>query len=231
MCVIVTGTTEKPTLDDLRSMEAANGDGNGIAYSQDGKVHYEKGISLERLHKLLQDAPAHWCAHFRISTAGGTPDELTHPFPIDQNAPIDLAGTAREVLFHNGHVSDWEELTLKAMARKRSIMVVPKGPWSDSRAVAWVISHMGRGMLNFVKSGKFLLLSASGIRMYPTDRSGWTNRAGYWVSNMNWVGRRAAGYPHRNGVTSESIDDFTWDKDTRSWIPKNCREQQGVICD
>lgn len=190
MCVIVTGSTEKPTLEDLESMEVSNSHGNGIAWAQQGVIHYEKGITLERLDLLLRQAPSHWVIHFRIQTAGGSLPELCHPFPIDKAAPLDLKGTAQEVLFHNGHINDWENLTLKGICKKRTGITVPIGPWSDSRAMAWLIATVGRNVLSFAGlTNKFALLSVDGIRHYPKDQSGWTARGGYMCSNTHWVGR------------------------------------------
>lgn len=194
MCVIVYGRESKPSDDVLNACAAANGDGNGFAWTDGKSVHYEKGISLERMSKLLAEAPSWWVCHFRIKTAGDATPFLCHPFPVAPDCPLDTVGTAREVLFHNGHHSNWKEQVLDSFAKKsRGKVKVPPGEWSDSRALAWLVSFAGRGILRFA-SGKFALLSKHGIRAFPDHGShAWTVRDGVTYSNMNWVGRLSSG--------------------------------------
>ena len=191
MCVIVFGKDVKPKDGVLEACEDANGDGNGVAWTDGRRVFWEKGIKLDVLEKRVAEAPSWWVAHFRISTAGGKPPQLCHPFPLTPDSSIELSGETREVLFHNGHHSRWQEQIVETfVAKSRGRVKLPPGPWSDSRALAWLCSFGGRGMLRFAQ-GKFALLSPRGIRTFPdhTVSSDWTQRDGLWFSNMNWVGR------------------------------------------
>lgn len=191
MCVIVAGKKQKPTADELRACAAANPDGNGVAWVEDGLVRFEKGIALAQVEERVRAAPSWWAAHFRIGTAGGKSPELCHPFPVERDVPLALSGSAKSVLFHNGHVGDWEETVLARILSSPDAVEVPPGAWSDSRAYAWLVARHGRNVLSFA-SGKWLLLTRSGPRIFPGSQAGWSKVGSVWYSNTNWVSRTSS---------------------------------------
>lgn len=82
----------------------SNPDGAGIAWRQDGILHFKKGLmTLAEVRRAINlipdDSPV--LAHFRFATAGGVSREMTHPFtPSDT-----LTGSGEAVFMQNGVVS------------------------------------------------------------------------------------------------------------------------------
>lgn len=170
---------EFPKKETLDSAELINPHGGGIAWTEKQKngkktVKYEKGITAKRMWEIITSGKAKVPAviHFRISTIGGVKDELTHPFPITKQAETKLKGKANAVLFHNGHLNEWQELCLQTVIRKG--VEFPEGDWSDTRGLAWLLGHHGIGFLNLIEAddgyNKYAILTPQGITKYG---SGW----------------------------------------------------------
>lgn len=115
MCVIAIRTIGATISDEtIRKMYAANSNGAGIMWAQDGKVHWRKGFFkvehlLDAWHRVPDGVTA--AVHCRITTHGGTCDRLCHPFPLT-NKPKELyklKGKADAVLMHNGIMSFMEK--------------------------------------------------------------------------------------------------------------------------
>lgn len=179
-----------------------NGDGAGIAWRDGAVVRWEKGLSLARIQELAAVTPLPYIAHFRIQTVGGKRPELTHPFPIDKTAPLHLKGSTKgAVLFHNGHWTDWKKMILEASIKTG--VKLPAGKWSDSRAMAWLASVYGVGILEFIGDDKSVALSPTDI-----DFQGlWVQVGDYWCSNRHWEHRRwrQVGNGVTNGTDSRTM--------------------------
>ena len=185
MCVIITGTDKRPSLRDLRACELQNPDGAGIAWSADGAASFEKGLDAEQVHRILRGLPkgTPYVVHFRYATVGEPEPGLTHPFPIGARTSLRTSGRQlRRVLFHNGTWPRWKA-ALSAVKGKR-----PAGPWSDSRALAFLLSKVGEVWLDEIDC-KFAVLHGDGVRVYPSDQTGWTERDGILYSNTYWMRR------------------------------------------
>lgn len=185
MCVIVISPTSKnrPTMETLKACEASNRDGGGVAWLENGRPTYRKGIDAEFVHDIMQTQKGSVVAHFRIATVGGVKPVLCHPFPISPRPSQALQGQHDAVLFHNGTWGNWEA-TLSAVARQAGIE--PVGEFSDSRASALVASVAGLKSL-FRMGGKFCVLKKDGAWMY---NEGWTKHTdGNYYSNMWWESR------------------------------------------
>ena len=191
MCVIITGTTNKPSLAELRAAERQNSDGGGIAWVDETVVQYRKGLTAVQMHEELLALPVktRWVAHFRFATVGEPSDGLCHPFPIQKDTPLDIEGKSSQVLFHNGTVPDWKGLLKDFTLDPRFKQVVPAGDWSDSRGVAWLLAlNESIRALSFLP-GKYIVLTRKGAKIFPTTEEGWTEIDGILYSNTFWMRR------------------------------------------
>jgi len=93
-------------------------------------------IDLKEAQELIAKAPLPFVCHFRIQTVGGKKAGLCHPFPVHDDVTLALKGeTEGFVLFHNGHWGQWRSSVMEAVFKGQ--LKLPKGKWSDSRAMAW----------------------------------------------------------------------------------------------
>lgn len=101
MCIIIdntTGGTIPP--EHLKNAAAANADGLGLAYVENGRVYVLKSTEsadFPRLFEKYNRPGAVW--HFRIATHGSEKKSNCHPFCVlskDAGDPVDV------VMFHNG---------------------------------------------------------------------------------------------------------------------------------
>lgn len=185
MCVILVCVKRKPTEEMLKDAESSNPDGGGIAWinRERNRVEYRKALNAEEVFKYSEQAPFPYIIHFRIATVGGDVSELTHPFPISQSAGTGSEGHAKRVLFHNGHWSDWQEKCLGVLSRRD--IKFPEGPWSDSRAMAWISYYYGQSFLELIQAGqRIVVLGRKGAKWYG---NGWTEKNGIFLSNENFL--------------------------------------------
>ncbi len=177
MCVIISSPARKhrPSLETLRLCARHNPHGNGLAWIEQSRVHYIKGLSPESIHENLSILRGPVVIHFRYATVGGKRPVLSHPFPVSELAPAKQYGTAREVLFHNGHWPGWE-------AFQSELNLNLKGPVSDSRLIAIGVYLAGEAWLSTIP-GRFALFSKwEGVRLFGD----WTESDGCQFSNLNW---------------------------------------------
>lgn len=208
MCTIIVCMSGTPTIEELEEADKANGDGAGIAWpgkDKDGNpvVHYRRGLSsvkeiqeVYKKEKLKGVFP--FIIHFRAASSGGKDARLTHPFPLDKVASLELSGTAPGVLAHNGTWSGWRtDLREMARAAKGSLRI-PRGPWSDSRAMAFLTANFGPGYMETVDAsyGKFVTLEANGD-VYTTGTDSWEfadlKKRGFFASNDRYMVKPAKG--------------------------------------
>lgn len=202
MCVIFVAKTVRPTRSMLSDADSANPYGGGVAWREGGKVRYAKGLEFKPLADIVDQLPLPFVVHFRIPTAGGDCAELCHPFPISPEVPLGLSGASKGgVIFHNGHWANWGNRMQDALihlGRK-----APKGPWSDSRAMAFMASHYGPEILSMLDE-KIVYFSPSVLRIYG---KGWSTENGIECSNLQWKWKGtyktpySQGYSHYNGET------------------------------
>ena len=184
MCVILACETEFPSLDTLKSCELMNSNGGGIGWkNENNEIFFEKGLTAKQIHHLIETNTVKLpCViHFRISTVNDGMENmnkkqtelaeksLTHPFIISKDSRLDLSGKLQEheagLLFHNGTVSDYNEI-LQRVLTKSSVKKF-KGVYSDSRIMAFVSALYGHESLNLVTGwNKFCVLDEKGITKY-----------------------------------------------------------------
>ncbi len=189
MCVIMIVRDKRPTEKMIEDAADTNGDGMGLAFRKGGLVYWEKGLEdIEYVKAMAAKLPMPYILHFRIASIGKVCSELTHPFPVEKDAPLWEKGTTGgAVLFHNGSWSRWQDLSLE-MAIHHPGCDVPDGEWSDTRAMAWVTAWKGKNALKLIGE-KCVLFSPTEIDIYRKD---WENVEGVFCSNKHFE------YGHRS---------------------------------
>jgi len=166
MCVILCFEKDYPTQDMLDSAEDYNSDGGGMAWIENGKVHYRKGIKGKEMMEIIEKRKIKlpFILHFRIASVGKVSTELCHPFPIQDGVPLDKKGVVNGVVFHNGNWTGWREWIMKTVVRKKIKM--PRNIWSDSRGLAFLAHHYGIDVLNTINTNKIAVLTKDGIQRF-----------------------------------------------------------------
>lgn len=191
----------------IEACHETNKDGAGAAWREGGKVHWKKGLlGPEEMLEIAETKPLPFILHFRIPTVGGKRKELAHPFLISKGSSLELEGTTKDyVLFHNGHWGRWKETSIEAAVKSNTKL--PPGKWSDSRAMAWVASIYGLGLLDWTDE-KFVAFGP-GQDDIEVSSHGWTLVEGVWASNTAW--QHKAAWNRRNtssntAKTQEVVD-------------------------
>ena len=204
MCVIMLVTNDKirPTRVMVEKAFEYNGDGVGFAYREGNtrenrEVVWKKGFEekdLEEVFKLSQELPVPYVVHFRAASIGDICKQLTHPFPVDVNTGLAIQGkTKGYVLFHNGHWSSWNDKLLEVSIKSANRL--PRGKWSDSRAMAWLSSVIGDGFMEFLPEQKGVLFGPNDYDVF-TGKDGWKKVNDVWCSNDYFMTRsRVSSFP------------------------------------
>jgi len=166
MCVIYVCHTPI-SQEELQRGWITNNDGGGVAWVEEGKVRWVKGLmtfdDVVRLHaKIINKLPQVW--HFRSATHGGVCPELTHPFLVSAKRPFSnqLTGVLRKgeaLLFHNGVEGNAIPLLISALFAKGQRWRY--GKLSDTRAVAVLMGVVGEVVLEVFNS-RFVLFNWNG---------------------------------------------------------------------
>lgn len=186
MCVIMVANLARPTEEMIDRAWDKNDDGAGIAWREKNskgevEVHFRKGImDLEIIKALCFKVPLPYVVHFRIASVGGKCESLTHPFPVSKRAPLMLAGHTKGcVLFHNGHWNGWNDKALDAAIHSNTPL--PDGDWSDTRAMAWLVSLYGPSVMDMLSTQRGVLFSPTETSMFTGP--GWFKINEVWCSN------------------------------------------------
>lgn len=197
MCVAVVVEKDPPTADEWDQMEDSNPHGAGVAWCEDGAIHYQKGLTAKQIAAMASKLPTPWLAHFRWATHGSKAPRLAHPFPVGPRALTDrrLKATAEAVLIHNG---TWSGYT-KWLPRK-----CRRWDLSDTAVAAFAAGY-DESVLDDVNWATALMRAGGEGRVDITMRGTWTEHNGNWFSNMNW----------RWTYSRQSWNDGDWDY--QSW--------------
>jgi len=180
MCVIIAMEEKVPSLEIMELCEKKNSHGGGISWIDNGKVHWKKGIKAKEIHEIAIEFGPPCIAHFRISTVGGTPKTLCHPFPIVKTSDDFLEGSGDSVLFHNGHWTDWQKFCMNLVVNKNAVF--GEGDWSDSKALAWVTAHSNHSFMHFLERQRVAIQTPKARIYYGS----WEKKDDVWYSNLNW---------------------------------------------
>lgn len=183
MCVIIYAETVRIPAPVVEAAYESNSHGAGIAWREDGKVKWKKGLTLPQIQAEVVERPLPYTTHFRIASCGGVRDELCHPFPIEPEVDLSLEGeTDGWVLFHNGHWTDWRRICMQIAITHQ--VPIPLGYWSDSRAMAWIASHLGLGVLDMMDEK--ILAFGPGENDCEVFSKWDTYDGKFWVSNKGF---------------------------------------------
>lgn len=220
MCVIIHSNSKKkrPTLEILQKCERKNDAGGGVAWFEGNSVHWEKGATAQRIHDILQSQDGPAVAHFRLATVGGKGEALCHPFPISPKAETFKKGYTHEgegVLFHNGHVHDWDRLYAVVCRDKLT------GPVSDTRAIAAILAQPGVKLstLDVIKGGVYAVMKNGMVRRFGI----WTKRDGIWYSNTYWETTVYHSHYYGGAARSSGAMYYNWEdwhvkKENGEWV-------------
>lgn len=189
MCVIMVSEDTRSTAEMVRAGWEANKHGAGFAYRGEGKVHWVKDASLDQMIAAAAELPMPYVLHFRIPSCGGAEKELCHPFVVDKSATCHImkGSTAGNVLFHNGHYHAWQTELKDICGRFR--VKLPRGHWSDTRAMAWMAYMYGEAILD-VLGEKLVLFGPKTLNVYGREGDhDWHMHNGVIVSNSIWKPR------------------------------------------
>ena len=196
MCVIalVTADDHRLTDDQIGKMFNNNNAGAGVCWFSQLKnagpddlisVKWVKGLDEDQVNTLLPTLPVPYAVHFRNPSPNtSTSLNANHPFAINDEVDASLEGEIEggAVLMHNGFWGQWRDKTLEAAISTRC--PIPAGPWTDSRALAYMANALGAGVLTCINE-KVLLFSVDTIETYGI---GWVKQAnGLLVSNTTWL--------------------------------------------
>lgn len=192
MCVIMVIDDVRPSPEMVKKAWDWNDDFGGVAWREgEGKnkvVCWKKGIeNVEDMQQLVKDLPTPFVAHFRIaSSSGGQIDTaLNHPFPINKKVPLELEGKGKDpVFFHNGDWKGWDSACRDAAIR--SGVPIPKGQWSDTRGIAWLMA-IYPNFMSFLPEQRGVLFSLDDEEIFTGP--GWEKVNGIWCSNNIFMNR------------------------------------------
>ncbi|MCD6125284.1 hypothetical protein J7J62_08970 [bacterium] len=185
MCIIAYCKTRKLNYSELTNCWCSNSDGAGIAWQGNGLVYFKKGFmelnEFKEFYDKFDNLPH--AVHFRTQTSGGICQELTHPFKLDFDNPLQ-GKTKQGVLFHNGVISNWQsKLDLIAYYCIRKNRKFPIGKMSDSRVMAILVKILGIGYLESIGAyDRFLIMRPTVVVMLGD----WIKENGVYFSNMDY---------------------------------------------
>lgn len=212
MCVIINIEDGKfPKLQTLKDAESLNSHGGSIAFLENGKLCYQKGIKAKKINKiinkrLIPHGVKVAIIHFRIASVGNVNEKLCHPFPISKEVKTDLKveDSKFDLLFHNGTISNWEKMLIKSIQKNPA--QIPKGELSDSRIIAFLVKRHGHDIIKDSVMNKFSILTKKGIIKYGSwvkvDDNDCSNdyfvKKDTQVSDTWYGGYYSGGYSHEN---------------------------------
>lgn len=193
MCVILVCDTTRPTPEMVMKAWKQNDHGGGVAWRENGYVHWQKNLTETEMQKACKTLPFPFVAHFRIASQGGRASLLCHPFEVNKQATSAYEGkTKGAVLFHNGTWTGWRNSILDACVRSNT--KVPTGEWNDTRAMALMASIYGDGILEFINEKVVVF----GPKQYQYFGDGWEEVDDIVVSNKLFLTRFHSGQGYHN---------------------------------
>jgi predicted glutamine amidotransferase len=206
MCVIFACLKHKSVKLDVKLAFKDNPDGAGIAWRQNGKVMWSKGLTLKQTLEAVEALEPPYVLHFRSASSGSLDNRLCHPFPVEDGGGLELEGATKSVLFHNGTFKGWRGLLIQ-LATSHKNWQIPDGIWSDTRAMAILANNLGRN---------FLALTTQKVCLFETTKTylygSWVKENGNYFSNLYFRERPA--YKYNKGY--DKLDEWNGSYDNFS---------------
>ena len=185
MCVILVCPAKiRPDRETLEACHKANPHGVGVAWREDDRVRWSKGLEPDELEPLIAGLSGEIVIHFRWASVGEVTPKLCHPFPITATATTRLTGHARAVLFHNGTWGDWRE-AIRWMPKAR----LTSGPLSDTRVAASLVDLCGSEVLERLP-GRWVFFDRDFTELFGD----WQQWRGMRVSNLGFIHHLNSGH-------------------------------------
>jgi len=180
MCVIAVSKGRKLSIDCLQNMWTRNSDGAGIAYIQKDQVIVTKGfMTFDDFMQAYSSIPAAPHAiHFRLATHGSITPQFTHPFRVDIPDTLELEYKAKQVLFHNGIIRNWERF-----ARLTNTPLSCSDTYCFARYLATLDDQGKEALIKKQKYSRFALLTPNSIILFGSFHK----LDGFLFSNLNWL--------------------------------------------
>jgi hypothetical protein len=183
--IFYTNGEQVPTKKLLEEAAEHNSHGTGLMWFTEEGIRWEKGIQdPDEAIKFFLENRGTRAIHFRSASVGGVRPELTHPFPIDQEVSLDLSGLAERALMHNGTWGGWKDLLI--LGSVKAGVKPPRGPWSDSRAMAFLTHLLGPGLWDILDlDSRILIFDKEDMiqKRPPTLLGKWIDsKEGWWHS-------------------------------------------------
>jgi hypothetical protein len=155
-----------------------NDHGGGVAWRESGIVKWKKDLTFTEMQDHVKGMPLPYIAHFRIASQGGRAPSLCHPFEVSKTTTDRLSGRSKTgVVFHNGTWGTWRNTIMEAAIRTG--LKLPDGPWSDTRAMAFLTSIYGEAILDIINE-KTVLFGPRTIKIFG---EGWEEEDDITMSN------------------------------------------------
>ena len=187
MCIaaIINNPIKRAYLDE---MHKDNPHGGGVAWHQDGKLHFKRGLDADAVWEMQDNGTLTfpYLLHFRWATHGEIVPELTHPFPLGMRALFgELEGTAQSVLIHNGV---WNACTTWLdMVRAPAELVKAT---SDTGIAAYLLGKypgIFQQKLDSIPWAIAVAKTVAGKLVIEKYGHSWTSYNGNDYSNLSWL--------------------------------------------
>lgn len=181
MCLIAICVEKHLSKEAFETAFTKNDDGVGFAwFNEKNQTCFKKGfMKCDEAFAFSETLPLTHVIHFRAQSIGKICPELTHPFIVSKESPLDLEGeTDKNLLFMNGTSAWWEEF-LAASGRYREENEL----FSDARALAMIIAPDNERFLHKV-TAKFAIADNKAQKFYYFGD--FKNDNGIIFSNDSW---------------------------------------------
>lgn len=174
MCLIIIKppVTDLPKDDLLKQAFINNPHGAGIAYNDKGSVIIKKGYMnfpsfIEDYHKLQEGINLYTKTvifHFRKASRGKVIPELTHPFPISDNADILKKHYCKTdyAVFHNGTIKILDKEVKKSKGLSDTFIFTLKYLFKLAQNEGWFYRMANKDLLELLVEGKMCILNGFG---------------------------------------------------------------------